>query len=190
MKISGLTSFTFSIMASGWSSEVTGIGWKLRPSNKVFPDASSPGHPDKSTTFGNETLFHSILRLNRYYERRKSLRVKSHERSFSKNDEDDCRNPNGALPRPPGFFKAWKHPEEVGKRKSRSTMLRLLRSVAWVFLEWLRPRIAILRFPKQDKVHSFISKSKRGLPSVATWSKLATNFNELDAQNNQEANHE
>ena len=126
----------------------------------------------------------------RYYERRKSLRVKSHERSFSKNDEDDCRNPNGALPRPPGFFKAWKHPEEVGKRKSRSTMLRLLRSVAWIFLEWLRPRIAILRFPKQDKVHSFISKSKRGLPSVATWSKLATNFNELDAQNNQEANHE
>ena len=129
-------------------------------------------------------------RWNRYYERRKSLRVKSHERSFSKNDEDDCRNPNGALPRPPGFFKAWKHPEEVGKRKSRSTMLRLLRSVAWIFLEWLRPRIAILRFPKQDKVHSFISKSKRGLPSVATWSKLATNFNELDAQNNQEANHE
>ena len=64
MKISGLTSFTFSIMASGWSSEVTGIGWKLRPSNKVFPDASSPGHPDKSTTFGNETLFCSILRLN------------------------------------------------------------------------------------------------------------------------------
>ena len=126
----------------------------------------------------------------RYYERRKSLRVKSHERSFSKNDEDDCRNPNGALPRPPGFFKAWKHPEEIGKRKSRSTMLRLFRSVAWIFLEWLRPRIAILRFPKQDKVHSFISKSKRGLPSVATWSKLATNFNELDAQNNQEANHE
>ena len=35
--------------------------------------------------------------LSRYYERRKSLRVKSHERSFSKNDEDDCRNPNGAL---------------------------------------------------------------------------------------------
>ena len=67
----------------------------------------------------------------------------------------------------------------------------MLRSVAWIFLEWLRPRIVILRFSKQDKVHSFISKSKRGLPSVATWSKLATNFNELEAQkNNQEANHE
>ena len=101
----------------------------------------------------------------------------------------------GLCPEPRDFFRHVNIPKKPKKEKAEAKCSGLFGLLLEYSLNGCVPALPLSASSSMARYIAFWKKSngmsqkENGLPSVATWSKLATKISELDAQNNQEANH-
>ena len=101
----------------------------------------------------------------------------------------------GLCPEPRDFFRHGNIPKKSEKRKAEAKHSDFFGLLLEYSLTGCVPALPLSASSSMARYIAFwnkpngMSQKENGLPSVAAWFKLATKISELEAQNNQEANH-